>query len=129
MKSTSLLLIATLIGSSAAIADTRLLAIGLDGSFEHDRTFATQAGHDWYQQQRRIAEELMAEHMLAKLHESSDAVVADTCVRGDASPSGRFASAELEQIAHVLADPRVIELLETSAYYAAVVEGRERVTN
>jgi hypothetical protein len=129
MKSTSILLIATLVGSSAVVADTRPLAIGLDGSFENERSFATQAGDDWYQQQRLIAAELMAEHMLARLHELSDEVVPDACIRGDASPSGRFASAELEQIAHALADPRVIELLETSAYYAAVIEGRVPVTN
>lgn len=129
MKTSSILLIAALVGSSAVAADTRPLAIGLDGSFENERSFATQAGHDWYRQQRRIAAELMAEHMLARLHELSDEVVPDTCVRGDASPSGRFASAELEQIAHALADPRVLELLETSPYYAAVVEGREPITN
>ncbi|SDW07755.1 hypothetical protein [Thiocapsa roseopersicina] len=129
MKTSSILLIAALVGSSAVAADTRPLAIGLDGSFENERSFATQAGHDWYRQQRRIAAELMAEHMLARLHELSDEVVPDTCVRGDASPSGRFASAELEQIAHALADSRVLELLETSPYYAAVVEGREPITN
>ncbi|RKT42921.1 hypothetical protein [Thiocapsa rosea] len=129
MKSTSILLIATLVGSSAVVADARPLAIGLDGSFENERSFATQAGHDWYQQQRLIAAELMAEHMLARLHESSDEVVPDASIRGDVSPSGRFASAELEQIAHALADPRVIALLETSAYYAAVIEGRVPVTN
>ncbi|EGV20515.1 hypothetical protein [Thiocapsa marina] len=129
MKSSSILLIATLVGSSAAIADTRPLSVGLDAGLERERSFATQAGHDWYQQQRRIAAELMAEHMLARLHQASDEVAADACIQGDASPSGRFASAELEQIAHALADPRVIELLETSAYYAAVVEGRVPVTN
>jgi hypothetical protein len=129
MKSTSILLIATLVGSSAVVADTNPPAIGLEGSFENERSFATQAGHDWYQQQRRIAAELMAEHMLARLHEASDEVVADACIRGDVSPSGRFASAELEQFARALADPRVIALLETSAYYTAVVEGRLPVAN
>ncbi|UHD15578.1 hypothetical protein [Thiocapsa bogorovii] len=129
MKATSILLITTLMGSTAVIADTPPLAVDLDGSFENERSFATQAGHDWYQQQRRIAAELMAEHMLARLHEGSDEVVAETCIRDDATPCGGFASAELEQIAHALADPRIIELLENSAYYAAVVEGRGSVAN
>jgi hypothetical protein len=117
MKSTLLILIATLIASPAAMSDANPLALDLDRSVAHDRTFATQAGHDWYEQQRRITAELEAEHLLAKLHE------------GDVLENGEFASIELAQIADALADPRVIDLLESSAYYEAVVRGRVSIPN
>jgi hypothetical protein len=117
MKSTLLILVATLIASPAVMSDTNPLALDLDRSVPHDRTFATQAGQDWYAQQRRITAELEAEHLLAKLHE------------GDVSENGEFASVELAQIADALADPRVIDLLESSAYYEAVFQGRVSILN
>jgi hypothetical protein len=117
MKSTLLILVATLIASPVVMSDTNPLALDLDRSVAHDRTFATQAGQDWYEQQRRIAAELEAEHLLAKLHE------------GELSENGEFASIELAQIASALADPRVIDLLESSAYYEAVIRGAVSIPN
>jgi hypothetical protein len=117
MKSKLLILVATLIASPVVMSDTNPLALDLDRSVAHDRTFATQAGQDWYEQQRRIAAELEAEHLLAKLHE------------GELSENGEFASIELAQIADALADPRVIDLLESSAYYEAVIRGGVSIPN
>jgi hypothetical protein len=117
MKSTLLILVATLIASPVVMSETNPLALDLDRSVAHDRTFATQAGQDWYEQQRRIAAELEAEHLLAKLHE------------GELSQNGEFSSIELAQIADALADPRVIDLLESSAYYEAVIRGGVSIPN
>ncbi|MFB1488968.1 MULTISPECIES: hypothetical protein [unclassified Thiocapsa] len=117
MKSSLLILIATLITSPAVLSDTNPLALDLDRSVAHDRTFATQAGQDWYEQQRRITAELEAEHLLAKLHE------------GVVTHNGDFGSNELAQIANALVDPRVIDLLESSAYYEAVFQGRVPILN
>lgn len=129
MKSTVLTLIATLIASTATLADTSSFesTLGLKPDAGEERTFSTQAGADWYAQQRRIAAELRAEHLLATLHDSSDETNAGSADR--ASAHGGFSSAEMQQIAHALADPRVIELLETSAYYEAVIRGRVAVTD
>ncbi|RKT45880.1 hypothetical protein [Thiocapsa rosea] len=117
MKSKLLILIATLIASPVVMSDTNPLALDLDRSVAHDRTFATQAGHDWYEQQRRITAELEAEHLLAKLHE------------GVVTRNGEFDSIEFAQIANALVDPRVMDLLETSAYYEAVFQGRVAILN
>lgn len=130
MKSTVLTLIATLITSATALADSSSLesSLGLTPDAGQERTFATQAGADWYAQQRRTAAELQAEHLLATLHASSDGESTNALSAESRSEHGGFSSAEMKQIAHALADPRVIELLETSAYYAAVIEGRFTIT-
>ncbi len=130
MKSTVLTLIATLIASAPALAETGSFdsALGLTPDAGHERTFTTQAGADWYAQQRRTAAELQAEHLLATLHESSDETGTSGRSADRLSEHGGFSGAEMERIAHALADPRVIELLQTSAYYAAVIEGRLSVT-
>lgn len=109
----SLLLAASLFTTQGALAATlpESLDTGL-GSVE-DRTFTTQAGRDWFEQQRRTAAERQAEHLLARLHEASDAEAAT------------LSDPELAQIAETLNDPRVIDLLETSAYYMSVLEGRQ----
>jgi hypothetical protein len=117
MKSMILALAAALIASAPVLADTPLdaTARGFDAGVGPERTFATRAGHDWYLQQRRIIAELEAEHLLARLHE------------GDPSADGRLTDTELERIAEALADPQVIALLQNSAYYAAVIEGRTTI--
>jgi hypothetical protein len=115
MKYTLLILVATLIASPAVMSDTT--SLDLDRNVAHDRTFATQAGQDWYEQQYRIIAELEAEHLLAKLHE------------GDVSRHGQLAGIELAQIANALVDPRVMDLLESSAYYEAVFQGRVPILN
>lgn len=117
MKSTLLILVATLIASPAVMSDTNPLALDHDRSVAHDRTFATQAGLDWYAQQRLISAQLEAEHLLAKLHD------------GDVSHNGEFSSTEHAQIADALVDPRVADLLESSAYYEAVFQGHVSIPN
>jgi hypothetical protein len=106
MKSTLLILIATLIASPAVLSDTKTLALDLDRNTAHDRSVTTEAGQDWFAQQRRIAAELETEHLLATLHQ------------------GGLSSSELEDVASSLAEPNVTELLATSAYYVAVFQGR-----
>ncbi|NCA71542.1 MAG: hypothetical protein EOM91_15930 [Sphingobacteriia bacterium] len=73
---------------------------------ECDGSVTTAAGQAWFAQQRRIAQELEAEHLLATLHQ------------------GGLSSRELEEIARVLSDPNITELLATSAYHEAVFQGR-----
>lgn len=114
MKAITLALIATLIASTQVLAETLPYATaqGFDAGVGAERTFATRAGHEWYLEQRRIMAELDAEHLLARLHE------------GDLSADGQLEATELQQIAEALADPRVIALLQSSPYYAAIIQGR-----
>ncbi|NCC23462.1 MAG: hypothetical protein EOM26_13580 [Alphaproteobacteria bacterium] len=104
MRSTLLLLTATLITSPVALSDDTPLA--LERGAVHDGSVTTTAGQDWFAQQRRIARELEAEHLLATLHQ------------------GGLSSSELEAVARVLTDPNVAALLATSAYHEAVFQGR-----
>jgi hypothetical protein len=129
MTSTAFALAAALIASAPILAESHssVSALDLDRNDSDQRTFATEAGLDWYLEQRRIADELKAEHLLATLHEASIDATSGAGTKVDAARNGGFENAELEQAAHALADPRVIELLETSAYYAAIVEGRMTV--
>jgi hypothetical protein len=129
MKSTLLALIAVLIASTPLLAETGSSgwALNLDPDDGDRRTFATQAGLDWYREHRRIAAELQAEHLLATLHEASEDRGAEAGTHDDAVPVRVLTGPELEQIAEILADPRVIELLESSAYYAAIIEGRRSI--
>ncbi len=106
MKSTLLILIATLIASPAVLSEITSPARDLDRSPAHDRSVTTEAGQDWFAQQRRIAAELEAEHLLATLHQ------------------GGLSGSALEDVAGSLAEPNVTELLATSAYYEAVFQGR-----
>ncbi len=106
MKSTLLMLVATLVASPAVLSDTNPLALDLDRSVAHDRSVTTEAGQDWFAQQRRIAAELETEHLLATLHE------------------GGLSGSALDDVAGSLAEPNVTELLATSAYYEAVFQGR-----
>ncbi|NCC93589.1 MAG: hypothetical protein EOM10_09950 [Opitutae bacterium] len=110
MKTSVLALIASLALSSNLSAETAGLPAELDLGDAQSRSFANPAALDWYEQQRRIAAELRAEHLLAKLHEGE--------VR-----AGELSAADIDQIAATLSDPRTIELLETSHYYSAVVRG------
>ena len=108
--------------SASALAEIPALDLNVAAT---DGSLRTQAGRDWYQAQRRIDAELQAEHLLAKLHASTEAAIGD---RGEAqAPTGGvqpLTSAEWEQIVAVLTDPRVHDLLSTSAYYAGIVEGK-----
>ena len=98
MKSTLLILIATLITAPVAFADTTPLAA-------HDGSLTSAAAQDWFAQQRQIARELEAEHLLATLHQ------------------GGLSGRALEEAAAVLTDPASKELLATSAYTDAVFQG------
>ncbi|WP_200387982.1 hypothetical protein [Thiocapsa imhoffii] len=104
MKSTLLILIATLITSPVVLSDTKPLT--LDHSAAHDQSVTTEAGQNWFAQQRRIAAELQAEHLLATLHQ------------------GGLSRSELAEVATALADPNVTDLLATSAYHEAVFQGQ-----
>jgi hypothetical protein len=128
MKAARLILIAALAYSTAVVADTTPSATAaVDAEPGAERTFATQAGLDWYLEQQRITNVLAVEHALAQLHLMQDEVTAE----GTTGGNGREASVsmdELERIAAVLTAPGALELLEASAYYAEVIQGRAPVT-
>ncbi|NCA70943.1 MAG: hypothetical protein EOM91_12705 [Sphingobacteriia bacterium] len=111
MKTTILALSASLILSTSVLAQETHSAIqALDRSA--NGLYTTSDGDAWRQQQQRTAAELEAEHLLARLHEA------------DAIGGEALASAELAHIAETLTDPKVLQLLESSAYYQSVVAGR-----
>ena len=109
MKSKWLILLAALVVSPTVLSDTTLFALDRERDAVQERTFATAAGQAWFEQQRRIAAELEAEHLLATLHQ------------------GGLSNDELERIAAAFADPNLTDLLATSAYYQAVFEGRVEI--
>ena len=117
------LALAALIATPALAADNRLEP-AINGQVSASGTFATQAGEDWYQAQQRIAAELRAEHQLALLHEAELDPQLEPCINGNVSPSGLFASPELEAAATALAKGELTDVLKDSAYVSAVVEGR-----
>ena len=117
------LALAALIATPALAADNRLEP-AINGQVSASGTFATQAGEDWYQAQQRIAAELRAEHQLALLHQAELDSQLEPCLNGNVSPSGRFASPELEAAATALAKGELTDVLKDSAYVSAVLEGR-----
>jgi hypothetical protein len=107
MKSTLLILIATLSASPVVLSDTTPPAVAIDAA--HDGSVTTAAGQDWFAQQRRISEELEAEHLLATLHQ------------------GELSGRALDEVARVLTDPNTKALLASSAYKEAVFQGRVEI--
>jgi hypothetical protein len=122
-----LVLTITLITSSAWAAAT---ASDLTHAPEPgtERTFTSQAGLDWYREQQRITDTLAAEHALARLH-----LLQDDAQHGEpidaADPYASISAEELEDIAALLADPRTLDLLGSSHYFRAVIEGRSPTAN
>jgi hypothetical protein len=127
MTAARTILIAALAFSTAVVADTTPSAtVAVDAGPGAERTFATQAGLDWYLEQQRITKVLAVEHALAQLH-----LMQDDAATGTTDANGRGANVsmdELERIAAVLTAPGAFELLESSAYYAAVIQGRAPTT-
>lgn len=112
-QSTLSLIAGLLIASTAALADSRPASEPLDAASDRAGDFATLEGRTWHETQRRISDELEAEHLLATLHEAD-------------APDGKpISGAALQNIADRLRDPETRELLETSHYYIAVIEGRD----
>ncbi len=85
---------------------------------------AASTGETLAERQQRIALELEAEHLLAKLHQAKLDAELEPCLNGDVSPSGRFASAEMERTVERLAAGDLTEAATTGAYYQALNEGR-----
>ena len=96
----------------------------MNGAVSSTGAFSSQAAEDWYESQSRVARELRAEHQLALLHQAKTDAQLEPCLNGEVSPSGAFATAELETAAADLAKVNAIDLLENSAYYTAFIEGR-----
>ncbi len=110
--------------ASPVFADDNRLEPAINGQVSAGGTFATQAGEDWYRAQQRIAAELRAEHQLALLHQAELDPQLEPSINGNVSPSGLFASPELEEAATALAKGGLTDVLKDSAYVRAVVEGR-----
>jgi hypothetical protein len=117
------LALAALIATPAFAADHRLEP-AINGQVSASGNFASQAGEDWYQAQQRIAAELRAEHQLALLHQADLDPQLEPCINGNVSPSGLFASPELEEAATVLAKGELTDVLKSSAYANAVLGGQ-----
>lgn len=110
--------------SSPVFADDNRLEPAINGEVSASGRFATQAAEDWYQAQQRIAAELRAEHQLALLHQAELSPELEPCINGNVSPSGLFASPELEEAAKALASGALSDALKGSAYANAVLGGR-----
>jgi hypothetical protein len=76
------------------------------------------------ERQARIALELEAENLLVKLHDAHLDAELEPCINGAVSPSGRFATAEIERVVERLAVGDLTEHLAESAYYNAFNDGR-----
>jgi len=109
--------------STPVLADDIRLEPAINGAVSADGRYASQAGQDWYQAQQRVQAEIDAEHRLALLHQADLDAELEPGINGAVSPSGQFASAELEEIAESLARPETRELLSDSVYLGATVDG------
>lgn len=81
------------------------------------------------ERQQRIALELEAENLLVLLHHKPLEAELEPCINGAVSPSGRFASAEIEHAVERLASGELTEHLGNSAYFNAFNEGRIALTD
>jgi hypothetical protein len=122
------LALAALIATPALAADNRLEP-SINGQVSASGTFATQAGEDWYQAQQRIGAELRAEHQLAVLHLAELDPQLEPCINGNVSPSGLFASPELEEAANALAKGTLTDVLKRGAYAKTTLGGQTETTD
>jgi hypothetical protein len=76
------------------------------------------------ERQQRVALELQAEDLLVKLHQKPLTAELEPCINGGVSPSGRFASAEIESVVERLAAGDLTEHLADSGYFRAFNEGK-----
>jgi hypothetical protein len=81
------------------------------------------------ERQQRLALELEAENLLVKLHDAHLDAELEPCINGAVSPSGRFATAEIERVIRRLAVGDLTEHLAESAYYRAFNDGRITLTD
>ncbi|MGE5155419.1 MAG: hypothetical protein ACM3ST_15590 [Bdellovibrio bacteriovorus] len=114
--------------ATPVLADDNRLEPAINGQVSASGIFATQAGEDWHEAQRRIATELRAEHQLALLHQAELDPQLEPCINGNVSPSGLFASPELEEAANALAGGELTDVLKRGAY-AQTTLGRPRAQN
>lgn len=121
----STLALAALI-ASPVFADDHRLEPAINGQVSASGNFATQAAEDWHQAQQGIAQELHAEHQLALLHEADLDPQLEPCINGNVSPSGLFASPELEEAAKALATGELTDVLKRGAYAKAVLGGQSQ---
>lgn len=121
-KLTIAAVLAAILATPAGADDIRLEP-AINGAVSQSGTFASQAAEDWYRAQKRIDAELRAEHQLSVLHQANLDAELEPCLNGAVSPSGRFASAEIQEIAESLARPESVKLLQDSAYVGATVDG------
>ena len=79
--------------------------------------------------EQRIALELEAENLLVQLHDAELDAQLEPCINGGVSPSGAFATAEIEQAVERLATGDLTEQLGESAYFRAFNDGRIALTD
>ena len=109
--------------AAPAMADDLRLEPSINGAVSAGGRFASQSAEDWYMAQQRVTEQVRAEHELAVLHQAALDPQLEPCLNGGVSPSGLFATAELEDIADRFASGEMLEHLEGSAYLGAIVDG------
>jgi hypothetical protein len=89
----------------------------------------TEAQETLAERQQRVALEMEAENLLVRLHNKPLEAELEPCINGAVSPSGRFASAEIEQAVERLASGDLTEHLDNSAYFRAFNDGRIALTD
>lgn len=110
-----------LFSASAAQAETPAVAAAGTPTETPNETLA--------ERQQRIALEMEAENLLVRLHNKPLEAQLEPCINGGVSPSGRFASAEIEQAVERLASGELTEHLDNSAYFRAFNDGRIALTD
>jgi hypothetical protein len=110
-----------LFAASAAQAETSVAALA-------DRPTATPK-ETLAERQQRIALEMEAENLLVRLHNKPLESELEPCINGGVSPSGRFASAEIEEAVERLASGDLTRHLDNSAYFRAFNDGRIALTD
>jgi hypothetical protein len=110
-----------LFAASAAQAETPLVASADTSPEAAQETLA--------ERQQRVALEMEAENLLVRLHNKPLEAELEPCINGGVSPSGRFASAEIEEAVERLASGELTEHLDNSAYFRAFNHGRIALTD
>jgi hypothetical protein len=100
------------------------LSLGLMTSAAWAEPPAQSAAERLAAHQQRVALELEAEDLLVKLHNKPLSAELEPCINGGVSPSGRFASAEIEYVVERLAAGDLTEHLAESAYFRAFNDGK-----
>lgn len=118
--------VALALGLSAASASVAETATYEDAGAE---TQAQARSETLADRQQRIALELEAENLLVLLHNKSLDAELEPCINGAVSPSGRFASAEIERAVERLASGDLTDHLDNSAYFRAFNDGRIALTD